>query len=287
MESQPDMSPAPLAAATSGQSETSAAGNPATRGFAVENVLEVRHWNDGLFSFKTTRDPGFRFRAGQFVMIGLEVEGKPLMRAYSIASPSWEEHLEFFSIKVPDGPLTSRLQHIQVGDRILMSRKPTGTLVLDDLNPGKRLYLLATGTGLAPFLSLVTEPETYERFEQVIVVHGVREVADLAYRELFERELFEHEYLGDMVRGKLLYYPTVTREVFRNTGRITDLIESGELTQRLGISPLDPASDRLMLCGSPQMLADTARLLDERGFKVSPRTREPGDYVIERAFVER
>ena len=287
MESQPDMSPAPLAAATSGQSETSAAGNPATRGFAVENVLEVRHWNDGLFSFKTTRAPGFRFRAGQVVMIGLEVEGKPLMRAYSVASPSWEEHLEFFSIKVADGPLTSRLQHIQVGDRILMSRKPTGTLVLDDLNPGKRLYLLATGTGLAPFLSLVTEPETYERFEQVIVVHGVREVADLAYRELFERELFEHEYLGDMVRGKLLYYPTVTREVFRNTGRITDLIESGELTQRLGISPLDPASDRLMLCGSPQMLADTARLLDERGFKVSPRTREPGDYVIERAFVER
>ena len=287
MESQPDMSPAPLAAATSGQSETSAAGNPATRGFAVENVLEVRHWNDGLFSFKTTRDPGFRFRAGQFVMIGLEVEGKPLMRAYSIASPSWEEHLEFFSIKVPDGPLTSRLQHIQVGDRILMSRKPTGTLVLDDLNPGKRLYLLATGTGLAPFLSLVTEPETYERFEQVIVVHGVREVADLAYRELFERELFEHEYLGDMVRGKLLYYPTVTREVFRNTGRITDLIESGELTQRLGLPSLDPANDRLMLCGSPQMLADTARLLDERGFTVSPRTREPGDYVIERAFVER
>ena len=287
MESQPDMSPAPLAAATSGQSETSAAGNPATRGFAVENVLEVRHWNDGLFSFKTTRDPGFRFRAGQFVMIGLEVEGKPLMRAYSIASPSWEEHLEFFSIKVPDGPLTSRLQHIQVGDRILMSRKPTGTLVLDDLNPGKRLYLLATGTGLAPFLSLVTEPETYERFEQVIVVHGVREVADLAYRELFERELFEHEYLGDMVRGKLLYYPTVTREAFRNTGRITDLIESGELTQRLGLPSLDPANDRLMLCGSPQMLADTARLLDERGFTVSPRTREPGDYVIERAFVER
>ncbi|MFB9069326.1 ferredoxin--NADP reductase [Pseudofulvimonas gallinarii] len=282
MSHQPDMSPAPLAAA-SGQPE----GNPALRGFAVENVLEVRHWNDGLFSFKTTRDPGFRFRAGQFVMIGLEVEGKPLMRAYSIASPSWEEHLEFFSIKVPDGPLTSRLQHIQVGDRILMSRKPTGTLVLDDLNPGKRLFLLATGTGLAPFVCLAMEPETYERFEQVIVVHGVREVNDLAYRDLFERGLFEHEYLGELVRGKLLYHPTVTREAFHNTGRVTDLIESGELTARLGLPPLDPSTDRLMLCGSPQMLADTARLLDERGFQVSPRTREPGDYVIERAFVDK
>lgn len=287
MNSQPDMSPAPLAAASAGQPEGAGAANPALRGFAVESVLDVRHWNDGLFSFKTTRDPGFRFRSGQFVMIGLEVEGKPLMRAYSIASPSWEEHLEFFSIKVPNGPLTSRLQHIQVGDRILMSRKPTGTLVLDDLNPGKRLYLLATGTGLAPFVSLAAEPETYERFEQVIVVHGVREVADLAYRELFERELFEHDYLGELARGRLLYYPTVTREAFRNTGRVTDLIESGQLTARLGLPPLDPAGDRLMLCGSPQMLADTCRLLDERGFHVSPRTREPGDYVIERAFVEK
>lgn len=287
MNSQPDMSPAPLAAASAGESEGSHMPNPALRGFAVESVLDVRHWNDGLFSFKTTRDPGFRFRSGQFVMIGLEVEGKPLMRAYSIASPSWEEHLEFFSIKVPNGPLTSRLQHIQVGDRILMSRKPTGTLVLDDLNPGKRLYLLATGTGLAPFVSLAAEPETYERFEQVIVVHGVREVADLAYRELFERGLFEHDYLGELVKDKLIYYPTVTREAFRNTGRVTDLIENGQLTARLGLPALDPATDRLMLCGSPQMLADTARLLDERGFQVSPRTREPGDYVIERAFVEK
>lgn len=287
MNSQPDMSPAPLAAASAGESEGSHMPNPALRGFAVESVLDVRHWNDGLFSFKTTRDPGFRFRSGQFVMIGLEVEGKPLMRAYSIASPSWEEHLEFFSIKVPNGPLTSRLQHIQVGDRILMSRKPTGTLVLDDLNPGKRLYLLATGTGLAPFVSLAAEPETYERFEQVIVVHGVREVADLAYRELFERGLFEHDYLGELVKDKLIYYPTVTREAFRNTGRVTDLIENGQLTARLGLPALDPATDRLMLCGGPQMLADTARLLDERGFQVSPRTREPGDYVIERAFVEK
>lgn len=287
MNSHPDMSPAPLMAASAEPSEGGVAPSAASRGYAMESVLDVRHWNDGLFSFRTTRDPGFRFRAGQFVMIGLEVEGKPLMRAYSIASPSWEEHLEFFSIKVQNGPLTSRLQHIQVGDRILMSRKPTGTLVLDDLNPGKRLFLLATGTGLAPFLSLVTEPETWERFEQVIVVHGVREVADLAYRDLLERELLEHDYLGELVRDKLLYFPTVTREAFRNTGRITDLIESGELTARLGLTPLDPATDRLMLCGSPQMLTDTARLLDERGFQVSPRTREPGDYVIERAFVDK
>lgn len=282
MDTQPEMVPTPAAAA-----DAPAESHPAVRGYAVEQVLDVHHWNEGLFSFRTTRDPGFRFRAGQFVMIGLEEDGKPLMRAYSIASPTWEEHLEFFSIKVPNGPLTSRLQHIQVGDRILMSRKPTGTLVLDDLNPGRRLFMLATGTGLAPFLSLVAEPETYERFEQVIVVHGVREVADLAYRDWLERGLFEHEYLGELVRDKLIYFPTVTREPFRNMGRVTTLIETGELTGRMGIAPLDPATDRLMLCGSPQMLADTCRLLDERGFRISPRTREPGDYVIERAFVDR
>lgn len=258
----------------------------AARSHAVEHVTWVRHWNSDLFSFRTTRDPGFRFVSGQFVMLGLEVDGRPLMRAYSIASPSWEEHLEFFSIKVPDGPLTSRLQHVKVGDRILLSRKPTGTLVLTDLKPGRRLFLLATGTGLAPFLSLLAEPETWERFERVVLVHGVREVADLAYADWLSHGLANHDYLGEMVRGRLHYLPTVTREPYHSCGRITDLLDSGELAARVGLPPLDPSSDRLMLCGSPQMLSDTSARLDAMGFAISPRTREPGDYVIERAFVE-
>ncbi len=259
----------------------------AGRSYATEHVTWVRHWNQDLFSFRTTRDPGFRFISGQFVMIGLEVAGKPLMRAYSIASPSWEEHLEFFSIKVPDGPLTSRLQHLQVGDRVLISRKPTGTLVLTDLNPGRRLFLLATGTGLAPFLSVIADPDTWERFEHVVVVHGVREVADLAYADWLSHGLANHEHLGELVRGRLHYLPTVTREAFHSRGRITDLLDSDELTARIGLPALDPAQDRLMLCGSPQMLVDTAARLDARGFVISPRTREPGDYVIERAFVDK
>ncbi len=266
---------------------TSSATPAASRGHAVEHVTWVHHWNDGLFSFRTTRDPGFRFLSGQFVMLGLEVDGRPLMRAYSIASPNWEEHMEFFSINVPDGPLTSRLQHIRVGDRILLSRKPTGTLVLTDLKPGRHLYLLATGTGLAPFLSLIADPETYERFGKVVLVHGVRQVADLAYRDYLERELPEHEYLGELVRERLVYIPAVTREPFPTRGRITELISSGQLGRFADLPELDPEHDRVMLCGSPQMLADTAALLDGRGFQVSPRTREPGDYVIERAFVDR
>lgn len=257
------------------------------RGHAVEHVTWVHHWNEGLFSFRTTRDPGFRFLSGQFVMLGLEVDGRPLMRAYSIASPAWEEHMEFFSINVPDGPLTSRLQHIRVGDRVLVSRKPTGTLVLTDLKPGRHLYLLATGTGLAPFLSLVADPETYERFEKVVLLHGVRHIADLAYRDYLETTLPGHEYLGDMVRSQLVYVPTVTREPFTTRGRITDLIDSGQLSQLADLPELDPAHDRAMLCGSPQALTDIAARLDARGFQVSPRTREPGDYVIERAFVDR
>jgi len=254
---------------------------------ATEHVIDVQHWNDSLFSFRTTRDPGFRFDSGQFVMLGLEVDGRPLMRAYSIASANWEEHLEFFSIKVPNGPLTSRLQHLKVGDPIIVSRKPTGTLVLNDLKPGKRLYLLGTGTGLAPFLSIARDPETYERFEQIVLAHGVRNIADLAYADYLERELPQHDYLGELVREKLLYYPSVTREPFRNRGRVTDAIADGELATASGLPPLDPAHDRLMLCGSPAMLEDTSTLLDGRGFHASPRTREPGDYVIERAFVEK
>lgn len=253
---------------------------------ATEHVIDVRHWNDNLFSFRTTRDPGFRFDSGQFVMVGLAVDGRPLLRAYSIASATYEEHLEFFSIKVADGPLTSRLQHIRCGEPILVTRKPTGTLVLNDLKPGRNLYLFGTGTGLAPFLSIVRDPETYERFERVVLAHGVRRVSDLAYADYLQHDLPQHEYLGPLLRDKLIYYPTVTREAYAHRGRITDAIVNGDLAAATGLAPLNPQSDRVMLCGSPGMLADLGALLDGRGFHISPRTREPGDYVVERAFVE-
>lgn len=251
-----------------------------------ERVLSVHHWNDSLFSFTTTRDPGLRFESGQFIMVGLMVDGKPLMRAYSFASAAWQEELEFFSIKVPDGPLTSRLQHLEVGDEVLLSSKPTGTLLISDLRPGPRLYLLGTGTGLAPFLSIIKDPETYERFDRVIVAHGVRHVEDLAYRDYIENELPNHELLGDIVSRQLLYYPSVTREPFRNEGRLTDAIASGRMQETLGLPAFGPEEDRVMLCGSPGMLADFRRMLDERGFSASKRIGDIGDYVFERAFVE-
>lgn len=252
-----------------------------------EKVLSVHHWNDTLFSFTTTRRQGLRFRNGHFLMIGLEVESKPLVRAYSVVSPNYEEHLEFLSIKVPDGPLTSRLQNIKVGDDILVSEKSVGTLVLDDLNPGKHLYLFSTGTGMAPFMSIIRDPETYERFEKVVLVHGVRIVSELAYADYLRDELPNHEFLGDMVRERLIYYPTVTREAFKQTGRLTTAIETGQLFKDIGLPPLDPAVDRAMICGSPAMLKETSDMLDARGFKVSPSLGHPGDYVFERAFVEK
>jgi ferredoxin--NADP+ reductase len=260
--------------------------------FGTETVLDVRHWTDSYFSFTTTRDDGFRFENGQFVMIGLEVEGKPLLRAYSIASANWEEQLEFFSIKVPDGPLTSRLQHIRPGDSLLLGRKPTGTLLIHDLHAGRNLYLLGTGTGLAPWLSVIKDPETYERFERVIVAHGVRGAGDLAYRDYIVNELPRHEFLGEQISRQLLYYPAVSREAFAwegrdNRGRLTDLLDSGRMAADLGLEPLDPARDRAMICGSPQMLADFRALLDRRGFIAAPRIGTPGDYVFERAFVEK
>ncbi|MDP8984439.1 MAG: ferredoxin--NADP reductase [Pseudomonadota bacterium] len=252
-----------------------------------ERVLSVRHWNDTVFSFATTRDPSLRFENGHFVMLGLLVDGKPLMRAYSIASANHEESLEFLSIKVNDGPLTSRLQHIKAGDEVLVSHKPTGTLLLRDLKPGKRLYLLGSGTGLAPFMSLIKDPDIYERFEHIILVHGVRYRSELAYRDFIEWELTHHEYLGEQVRRQLVYFPTVTRERFRYQGRITSLIESGKLFEEAKMPPLDPANDRVMICGSPSMLKDLSALLDARGFHMSPHVGEPGDYVIERSFVAR
>ena len=254
--------------------------------FLEERVLTVHHWTDRLFSFTTTRDPALRFSNGHFTMIGLKVDGKPLLRAYSIVSANYEEHLEFLSIKVPDGPLTSRLQHIQVGDSIIVGKKPTGTLLIDYLLPAKRLYLMSTGTGLAPFLSVIRDPETYEKFEQVILIHGVRQVAELAYHDYITKELPQHEFLGELITKQLKYYPTVTREPFRNQGRIPDLIDSGKLAADLGLPELNPLDDRVMLCGSPEMLASLKELLEKRDFEEGNTTR-PGDFVIERAFVEK
>ena len=251
--------------------------------FQEERVLSVHHWTDRLFSFTTTRDASLRFSNGHFTMIGLRVDGKPLLRAYSIVSPNYADHLEFLSIKVPDGPLTSRLQHIQVGDTIIVGRKPTGTLLIDYLLPGKRLYLLATGTGLAPFLSVIRDPETYERYEQVVLIHGVRQVKELAYREYLSETLAHDEFLGEMVQQKLLYYPTVTREPFVHQGRIPQLLADGQVAKDLGIPMLNPAEDRIMICGSPEMLRDLKALAEKLGFEEG-NTSRPGAFVIERAF---
>ena len=251
--------------------------------FNEERVLSVHHWTERLFSFTTTRDAAMRFSNGHFTMIGLRVDGRPLLRAYSIASANYEDHLEFLSIKVDGGPLTSRLQHVRPGDTVIVGRKPTGTLVIDYLLPGRRLYLLATGTGLAPFMSIVRDPATNEKFGQIVLVHGVRIADELAYHDLLVERLPAHEFLGDMVASQLHYYPTVTREDFRHRGRIPDLIDSGRLFADLAVEPLDPDSDRVMICGSPEMLRDLKVRLEERGFREG-NTSTPGDFVIERAF---
>src|SRR5436309_12185835 len=254
--------------------------------FYREKVLSVRHWTDTLFSFTATRDSGFRFQNGQFAMIGLEVEGRPLLRAYSMASANHEEELEFFSIKVADGPLTSKLQKIREGDEILVGRKATGTLITGNLIPGKRLLLLSTGTGLAPFASLIKDPDVYERFETIVLVHGCRQVSELAYGEELVARLRDDELFGPLLDEKLVYYPTVTREPFRNRGRITDLITSEQLFNDIGLPPLDIETDRIMMCGSPGMLEELRSMFEERGFLEGSHS-EPGHFVIEKAFVER
>ncbi|MGH8031944.1 MAG: ferredoxin--NADP reductase [Luteimonas sp.] len=265
--------------------------------FGTETVLDVRHWTDDYFSFTTTRDDGFRFDNGQFVMIGLALpqpDGghKPLLRAYSIASANWEEQLEFFSIKLADGALTSRLRGIVPGDSVLVGRKPTGTLLIHDLHPGRNLYLIGTGTGFAPWLAIIKDPDTYARFERVILCHGVRSAADLAYRDYIVNELPQHEFLREQIRRQLLYYPAVTREPFvfdgrDHRGRLTELLDSGRLCADLGLAALDAAHDRAMVCGSPQVLADVRALLNARGFAPAARIGVPGQYVFERAFVEK
>jgi len=254
--------------------------------FYEAEVLSVRHWTDRLFSFTTTREASFRYQSGQFAMIGLEVDGRPLMRAYSMVSPHYEEQLEFLSIKVPDGPLTSRLQDIKVGDAILVGRKASGTLLSQNLLPGKHLYLLGTGTGLAPFMSIVQDPDIYDQFEKVILVHGCRQVSELAYQERIMAELPNHEFLGDLVADRLVYYPTVTREPFENQGRIPDLLKSAQFYDKLGVPPLDIEHDRFMLCGSPAMLKDTVEVLAGQGLKEGNMSH-PGHFVIERAFVDK
>ena len=254
--------------------------------FYREKVLSVQHWTDTLFSFRATRDSGFRFLNGQFAMIGLEVDGRPLMRAYSMASANHEEELEFFSIKVADGPLTSRLQKIKEGDTILVGRKATGTLITDNLLPGDRLLLLSTGTGLAPFASLIKDPEVYERFEKIVLVHGCRHVNELAFGEQLVASLTEDELFGPLLSEKLSYYPTVTREPFRNRGRITDLITSEQLFNDIGQKPLNLEGDRIMMCGSPGMLEELKQTFEARAFIEGNHT-EPGHFVIEKAFVER
>jgi ferredoxin--NADP+ reductase len=252
--------------------------------FLNETVTHVHRWTDSQFSFRTTRDSGFRFENGQFTMIGLPINGKPLLRAYSIVSTKYDEYLEFLSIIVPTGALTSTLSKIEIGDTLLVGRKPTGTLLLDNLKPGKTLYLLSTGTGLAPFLSIVRDFATYEQYEKVVLIHGCRTVAELAYHDYLTTELLEDEVVGEMARNQLIYYPAVTREDFRNKGRITELMISGKLYADTGLPPLNPETDRVMMCGSPDMLRDCRAILEEAGLREGSQ-HEAGEYVLEKAFV--
>lgn len=245
-------------------------------------VIDVQHYTDRLFRFRVKRPDAFRFRSGEFVMIGLPGV-KPVWRAYSVASPSWEEHIEFFSIKVQDGPLTTELQKIQPGDFIWMRQKATGTLVMDALIPGKRLYLLSTGTGIAPFASIIRDPETYEKFEQVILVHTCRFKPELQYGFDLIKEINESEILSELVGDRLIHYATTTQETSERMGRATTLMQSGKLYEDIGVPPLNPETDRVMICGSMEMLKDLAAISEEAGLEEGANSK-PGAYVIEKAF---
>lgn len=254
--------------------------------FHQETVLDVRFWTDRLFSFRTSRSPSFRYESGMFTMIGLPVEGRPLVRAYSIASPAYSDELEFLSIVVENGPLTSRLRHIKEGDEILVGGKPTGTLLLGNLLPGRNLYLLATGTGLAAYLGLIRDPEVYQRFERVILVHGVRHVAELAFREFLQDELQNDPLVGEEAATQFLYVPTVTREPFIREGRITTLLTNNGLETSLGLPPIDRENDRFMICGGQEMLHELSEFLETRGFQEGSNAA-PGDFVVEKAFAQK
>lgn len=253
-------------------------------GVFAETVTEVQHYTDRLFRFRITRPASFRFRSGEFVMIGLPNSDKPVMRAYSVASPSWDEELEFFSIKVPGGPLTEHLQKIKVGDTIIMRPKPTGTLVNDALIPGKRLFCFSTGTGFAPFASLMRDPETFDKFEQVIVTHTCRQRDELKYSADTVENTLTDPLVGEVANGRLLYFPSTTREETQHMGRITTLIESGAFYEALKITPLNPETDRIMVCGSMAFMKDIRGIVDALGFTEGSNS-EPGTYVVERAFV--
>ena len=250
-----------------------------------ETVISVKHWTDRLFSFRLSRPQSFRFRSGEFVMLGLFSNNKPLLRAYSVASPAWDEELEFFSIKVPDGPLTSRLQHIEPGDKVLLGKKPTGTLILDALTPGGTLYMLSTGTGIAPFASLIRDPETYEKFETVVLSHTCRDASELAYGNDLVETISNDPLIGELVDGRLIHDTALTREQFARTGRITTRIENGQFFKDIGQPAFDPARDRVMICGSMAMLKDCAALCQAHNFREGSNAN-PGEYVIEKAFAD-
>ena len=250
-----------------------------------EKVTEIHHWTDKTFSFKTTRDMSFRFKNGEFAMIGLEIDGKPLLRAYSVVSPNHEDHLEFLSIKVPNGPLTSKLQHIKINDEIIVNSKPTGTLVCDYLLPGRNLFLFSTGTGLAPFMSIVRDPETYEKFEKIILTHTVRTSKELAYKDLLTN-LNNDEIYSEVTRNNFIYFNTVTREKWDNEGRITDWIKENTLWKKVGVETFKPEMDRVMICGSEEMTFDLKKMFEKLGSKEGS-TKIQGGFVIEKAFAEK
>ena len=250
-----------------------------------EKVTEIHHWTDKTFSFKTTRDMSFRFKNGEFAMIGLEIDGKPLLRAYSVVSPNHEDHLEFLSIKVPNGPLTSKLQHIKIDDEIIVNSKPTGTLVCDYLLPGRNLFLFSTGTGLAPFMSIVRDPETYEKFEKIILTHTVRTSKELAYKDLLTN-LNNDEIYSEVTKNNFIYFNTVTREKWDNEGRITDWIKENTLWKKVGVESFKPEIDRVMICGSEDMTFDLKQIFEKLGSKEGS-TKVQGGFVIEKAFAEK